>query len=150
MTYFHVLEREVGAIGHQDGSVDSDAVRVPLILLRVRIPLQVGKLEARLVGHNKFLLSLIVTSTKRDENLLRAGDHFRKLLELATDEEPSRRFAVLGGVLEPVTERSLRLPAAARAAVEDLEDGALQEGHLRPGLRLPDYVLVRGDLSGGV
>ena len=104
MTYFHVLEREVGAIGHQDGSVDSDAVRVPLVLFGIAIPFQVGELESPAAWHEEFLFGFIVLGSQGDEDLLGAGHHFGKLLELAPNEQADGVLAIFGGVLKPITQ----------------------------------------------
>ena len=120
-----------------------------MVFFGIGIPFEVDEFKASAIGHCPGFLLLVVLGAELGEELLGSGDNFSELGEFAPDENPDRPFAVVVGVLEPIPNRGLSLAPAPRAAVEDFEDRAGQEGCLRTLLGLPDDGLL-GFCHGGI
>jgi hypothetical protein len=98
---------------------------VTLVFFGIGVPFDVAELQPSAIGHSPFGPLRVVGGANLGEQDPGAGDYFLQLLELPAEEYADSGFGVAIGMLQPIADGAFGLAAAASAAIENLEDGAL-------------------------
>lgn len=108
-----------------------------LVTVRVRVAFEVGEAKPAAARHTPHLLLLVEHCADPGEDHPGSLDCFNELRPLPADHQPDCIGPILVGVDEPITEHTVGLAAATRAAEEDFEARAGDERGLRPCLCAP-------------